>query len=240
MNINLNTYMIEAAPTYEEGARYLKTIYGDNKQRYEARFESLLDTFLLMHEVPNRIDIINFYSDLFNEVTAYSYKEAFNIKDADFRNAVFSIINVPEMIKNLGSERIKTDGIKLKNKVYNTITKEFEIQDFTQIYELHKVNGEDLGLQDEDLYAIKCWCTSTAQEHWLWVDSDTGKSEDPLTAIASTCKVYKSMLGNIKHIIRQGDVFLFEMLNDTIIPQEDEEIIPLDKDTYFKLLISQS
>ena len=232
--------MIETASTYEEGAKYLKTIYGDNKQRYEARFESFLDKFLSMHGVLNRIDIINLYNDLFDKVTAYSYKDAFNIKNTDFRNTVFSIINVPEMIKNLGSKRIKTDGIELRNKIYNTITKEFEIQDLTQIYELHKVNGEDLGLPDEALYAIKCWCTSTAQEHWLWVDSDTGKSKDPLTAIASTCKVYKSMLGNIKHIIRQGDIFLFEMLDDAIIPQENEEIISLDKDTYFKLLISQS
>ncbi len=74
----------------------------------------------------------------------------------------------------------------------------------------------------------------------MWVDSDTGKSEDPLTAISSNCNLYKWMLCNIKHIIRQGDVFLFEMLDDTIIPKENEKIVPLDKDTYFGLLVSQS
>ena len=149
------------------------------------------------------------------------------------------MIDVPEMINNLGSERISTEGIDLVNKTYNIKTGEFEDVDMTQIYELHRVNGSKLGV-NQDIYAIKCWCTSTDQEHWLWTESRPSGNDVALKAIASTCMVYKPMLGKIKHIIRQGDVFLFEMTEKVVLNEDKDEVVPLDKDTYFKLLKSQS
>ena len=70
-----------------------------------------------------------------------------------------------------------------------------------------------------------------------WKKSFTNDS--PLEAIASTCVIYKSMYGKIKHIIRQGDVFLFEMTED-VTPSENEETMTLSMNEYFSLLKSQA
>lgn len=239
--INSSSLLIESAPSYIEGVRYLKTKYRNNKSRFISRFIEPNKKYLQMDEVKNYQDICDFYVKLWDrsDVTEFSFKQAFEIKNNEFRALVFSIIDVPEMIKELGSKMIKVEGKELVNKTYNKYTDKFINEPFTQIYELHEVNSEKLGLT-ETLYAIKCWCTSTNDEHWLWVDLKTGASHDPLKAIASTCKVYKSMIGNIKHIIRQGDVFLFEMLDENIRPIENEEVVSLDADTYFSLIKSQS
>lgn len=231
--INLETYLIESCPTYEDGVRYLRNKYSNNYKRFIERFINPLRIWLSMNDVPNIDDIISIYLNLWSRVKSFSYKEAFEIKDGNFRALVFSVIDVPEMIKHLGSKRIKTDGIELENKAYD---KTFKL---SQVYELHKVDCSELEIE-EDVFAIRCWCTSTNTEHWLWIDKKEGLKNDPLSAIASTCKVYKSMIGNIKHIIRQGDVFIFEMKNDNFVPKEDEEIVSLDKNTYFNLLKCQA
>ncbi|MCK5788799.1 MAG: hypothetical protein KAH32_07360, partial [Chlamydiia bacterium] len=134
---------------------------------------------------------------------------------------------------------------RLKDRHWNTITQEFEDIEFDQVYELHKVDTTKLmddadDDNDEAVYSIKCWCTSTDEVHWLWVDSEVAGSEDPLEAIASTCMIYESMSGRIKHIIRQGDVFLFEMLDENYMPNEDEVKVPMKAKEYFRLLKSQS
>jgi hypothetical protein len=123
--------------------------------------------------------------------------------------------------------------------VWNPRKKEFENIQTTLVYELHHANGEKLGLENAILPIVKCWCTSTNNEHWLWVNPDKIIDNSPLSAIASTCCIYKSMHGKIKHIIRHGDVFIFEMI-EKIIPVENEEIISLHTDEYFSLLKSQS
>jgi hypothetical protein len=240
--INTETLMIDDSPTYVDGIRYLKTKYQGNKERFLSRFVEPTRELLQMEECENYKEVMDFYVSLWDLHPKFSYQEAFEISDNSFSSKVFSVINVPEMIENLGTTRIKTEGIELINRVYNEHTQGFDEIKLTQIYELHNVNSEKLGLSEnsEKIYAIKCWCTSTEEEHWLWVDNEIGKQENPLEAIASTCKVYKSMLGNIKHIIRQGDVFLFEMIDDNIEPKENEEVVPLDSKTYFKLLKSQS
>lgn len=232
--IDINSFLEEDCPTIEESVRYLKTLYNSNRDRYQARFLEPSRVWLSMNEVKNGEKIIDFYDKLFDNYKQYSYSEALSIKNSLFRGKVFSAIDVPQMIANLGSTRIAVEGVELENNLYDTIKGEFTKHKFTQIYELHKVNGEGLELT-EDIYAIKCWCTSTEEEHWLW----TTEEKDPLEAIANCCIVYKKMVGNIKHIIRQGDVFLFEMKNEIDI-SEDDETIPLSKDIYFSLLKAQS
>lgn len=238
MFISTDNFMILNAPTYIDGAKYLKTRFRSNKSRFLKRAIEPISQWLQMNGIENYNDWVQLYTNLFDKVNPYSYAEALNIKNDEFRAEVFSIIDVPQMIKNLGSTRIKVEGIELINKVYNTVTKSFDEMPLTQIYELHLVNGKKLGI--EDCYAIKCWCTSTKEEHWLWVNDEQAASGSPLEAIASTCNIYECMENNIKHIIRQGDVFLFEMIDPSFRVKNFNAVKPLDKETYFKLLKSQS
>jgi hypothetical protein len=237
--INTGTLLIQNLTTYEMCGRYLRTQFTDNKDRFVKRFIEPLSTFLTMNSVENHKDVIKLYMKLWDISKPYTYSEAFGITNAEARATVFSVINVDEMVNNLGTTRIKTSGIDLVNRTYNTVTGTHEDNEFTQIYELHQVNGSKLGLSTNELYAIKCWCTSTDQVHWLWTSAEMGRTGDPLAAIADCCKYYVGMQGKITHIIRQGDVFLFEM-SEPYIPTADEEVCSSTKDEYFKLLKSQS
>ena len=218
-------------------AKYLKGAYGSNLPRFRKRFVDFFESCFKAHDLEYLTDIIKNIETLWHQVEPYSYKEAFEISNQEFRIKVFSSIDIVEMINELGSTRIKTEGKDLINKTWNQTLQKFEEKPYTVVYELHHVNGEKLGLSGQALPVIRCWCTTTDEEHWLWVNNV--KDNSPLEGIASTCVIYKSMLGKIKHIIRQGDVFLFEMAEECV-PSEDDELMSLPMETYFGLLKSQA
>ena len=97
------------------------------------------------------------------------------------------------------------------------------------------MNGEKLGLT-ENVFAIRCWCTTTDKEHWLWIEEQYKNS--PLEAVASTFRIHENLISNIKEIKRQGDVLLVEMLDENIKPEGN--IVPLNATQYFSLLTAQS
>lgn len=224
----------------KELTKYLKGVYKENKPRFKSRFSDFFRAQFKAFNIEHcsyLIDNIEYSWDLVNPFT---YKESFEIKNQNFRALVFSSINVRDMIKELGYKRVNTEGRELVNKTWNTYLHKFEEVPYSVIYELHHVNGEKLGLgEGSKLPVIKCWCTTTKEEHWLWVDNDSFENNSPLQAIASTCVIYKSMHDKIKHIIRQGDVFIFEM-NEDVMPTETEETMALSMNEYFSLLKSQA
>jgi hypothetical protein len=118
--------------------------------------------------------------------------------------------------------------------VGETVTQVYE-NNTSFMAEVHEVDGTKLGL-NEKLYVLKCWCTTTNKEHWLWVEKEYAE-KGPLEAIASTVRVYENMIPFIKYIKRQGDVLLFEM-SEKIIPHG--KIIPLTAEQYFSKLIAKS
>lgn len=222
-----------------ELTRYLKLAFRDRKADFEEKFVNLFKSYFKAYNMEYYNDILYNMKNLWDVVTPFTFEEAFNIKNNDLRIKVFSSFNIEEMIKNLGTTRVKVEGKDTINKVWNKFTNEFEDIPVTLIYELHHVDGTKLNLQNQILPVVKCWCTSTNQEHWLWVNPSKIIDDSPLSAIVSTCCIYESMQGKIKHIIRHGDVFIFEML-EKVIPNENEEIVTLSVEDYFSLLKSQS
>jgi hypothetical protein len=219
--------------------RYLKLAYSNSKIDFYEKFILLFESYFKANNIEYYNDILYNIESMWDIVTPFSFEDAFNIKNDQLRIKVFSSFNIEEVINKLGTNRIKTEGKETINKVWNEITNEFENVPVTLIYELHHVNGTKLNVEDEVLPVVRCWCTSTNQEHWLWVDPSKIIDNSPLSAIASTCCVYESMMGKIKHIIRHGDVFIFEMLEE-IIPDENDKVISLSVEDYFSLLKSQS
>lgn len=214
--------------------RYLKGIH-TNKTRFKTRFTDNIEEICEKHPIFSNVKgLITEMLGLYSKVKPFSYAEAFAIKDEQFKAVVFGSVNINEMIDSLGSKRIKTDGIKLNHKQFTLDGELNGYKEYDNIYEVYEVDGNKLGL-DEKLYVIKCWCTSTNKEHWLWID---GKhKDDPLSAIAATFMIHENLIPNIKEIKRQGDVLLVEMKED-IMPEGN--IVSLTKEQYFGLLTCQS
>ncbi len=227
--------------TNNEYLRYLKGIH-TNKERFINRYvNEKLKTFKKfefekLEPEANKVTM-EFFDYLLNEydnVEPFSITEAFTLEDREFQALVFASINITDMIHSLGVKRIKTDGINVKHRKYNHEGEFIGIEDFSNIYETHEVNGEKLGLT-EPLYVIKCWCTSTNKEHWLWID-ETYK-DDPLNAIASTFMVHENVIPHIKALKRQGDLLLVEMKEEV---KPEGKLVSLTKEQYFGLLVAQS
>lgn len=216
-------------------ARYLKGKYRGNLERFEERFLNPLKEAVIMYDRPEKVHCLDIVRNSFIKREPFSYKEAFEIQHREFQALVFGSINVPEMISNLGSERIATEGIPVKHRKYKE-DYSYEMIEYTCIYELHKINIKELTQRDDHAFAIKCWCTSTDKEHWLWVD-EKAAAKGIKEAVASMCVVYKNLIPYIKHIKRQGDVFLFELTQE-VFPQG--ELVSLTADQYFGWLIAQS
>lgn len=242
LDFNLeNSYFSDYNVDEVQITKYLKGVYRKNKPRFKKRFLDYFRKAFVAYEVEHLNYLMDNIEYIWDKVEPFTYKEAFEIENQNFRALVFSSIDIREMIENLGSKRVATEGRELINKVWNPTEGRFEEIPYTVVYELHHVNGEKLGVTEEvNLPIIRCWCTSTDEEHWLWVDNKFAENgASPLEAISSTCVVYESMKGKIKHIIRQGDVFLFEMIED-VTPSDNEPTVALTMEEYFSLLKSQA
>ncbi len=194
----------------------------------------------------NLLRFLNVDEAAWNRIRRLTYSEAFSIKDAELRAQVFAGINIREMMENLGYERLAVEGMKVKRRKY-TEDGEYEIVENDVIYELLKVEVSKL-LGDEARvktyrHVVKCWCTSTGKDHYLWVEDQY--ATDPLTAIASTCRLQEDLIQHIKTLKRQGDLFLLEF-KDGFDPYAQGAISPekprraLTKQEYFELLVAES
>lgn len=250
LSINLTKKELYSNVANEDVIKYLKGIF-TNKARFESRFinevKGVKDTMTKLqakgkldkydHVEPNDFECEDFMNELleiYDQVEQFTYPEAFKLDNQRFQIEVFGSIDITEMIEELGHERIKTEGKPVKHKQFDNEGNFLGYKEYDNIYEVHKVKGDKLGL-DEDLYAIKCWCTTTNQEHWLWIEDEY--KDDPLEAIASTFRIHENLIPHIKELKRQGDVLLVEMKKD-VTPEG--EIVPLNAEQYFSLLTAQS
>jgi hypothetical protein len=217
--------------------RYLKTKY-TNRERFIAGFvspiEELIEKSGDLALLKSLSDVLTRFTEEYDSVKPYTYSEAFRINSELFKSIVFGCIRVPDMIRELGHKRFATAGRPVRHKQFSKSGEFLGYREYDVIFETHRVNGKKLGLQ-EDVYAVRCWCTSTDNEHWLWIDEQY--KADPLEAIARTFFIHENLIPFIKELKRQGDILLVELTED-IEPRGN--MVSLTKEQYFGLLTAQS
>lgn len=211
----------------EEALRYLKGIY-TNEQRFKHRFLNKIS------KIPELSNIFDFFKTNYSKLEPYSYIDAFNLKNQEFQAIVFGSINISEMIENLGKTRLKIEGKLVKRKTFFKNGDFDKISENNVIYETYEISGKKLNLPN-NIYAVKCWCTTTNKEHWLWLEEVY--KNNPLAAIASTFRFHENIIPYIVEMKRQGDIMLVELSKD-IEPKGN--IIPLTAEQYFKFLTAES
>lgn len=214
----------------ENALRLLKGIY-NNKERFIDRYLSFYEQIELLKP------LCNYFLENFDKAFPFSYKEAFAIDDENFRNMVFSTINISDLIKNLGATKIKSDGREVTRKCFDKYGNTLPNKSHHVIYETYAIDCTKLIRNTESLdrnytaYVVKCWCTSTNKEHWIWIESTY--NDNPLEAIASTFRFHKNVIPHIKELKRQGDIMIVE-LHKEVSPKG--KIIPLTAEQYFNFL----
>lgn len=240
LSVNLTQKTLIDGVENTDVVKYLKGIF-TNTERFKSRFTDILRGVHKREDIPEENvsifvcdDFMDEIENIFQNCEPFTYEEAFKIEKREFQAIVFGSINVSEMITALGANRIATDGIEVKHKRFSENGELLGIEDYHNIYEIYEVSGEKLGLS-ENIYALKCWCTSTNKEHWLWIEDEY--KDKPLEAVASTFRIHANLIPHIKELKRQGDVLLVEM-KEQVVPEG--EIVALTAEQYFGLLTSQS
>jgi hypothetical protein len=172
--------------------------------------------------------------EMYDDIKPFSYKEAFEIEDNDFKSKVFGTVDITEMIENLGHERIETAGKRVSRKQFDSEGKFLGMKEYDVVYETHEVYGKELGLRN-NVFAVKCWCTSTEDAHWIWIDN--AYKNDPLAAIASTFRIAENLIPYIKELKRQGDIMIVELTED-VTPEGN--VVALTPEQYFGNLTAES
>ena len=222
--------------TNDQAMRYIRTRY-TNKERFVSGFVTPVQDLVskCSTELPtNLIALVDLLVTSYDTAEPYTYAEAFKLESESFKSLVFGCIRVPEMIRELGHHRIATKGRQVRHKQYapdGTFTGYLE---YDVIFETHQVDGTKLGVL-EPIYAVRCWCTTTRDEHWLWIQDEWAM--DPIEAIAHTFQVHENLVPHIKELKRQGDVLLVELTEDV---EPRGAMVTLSADQYFGLLTAQS
>jgi hypothetical protein len=233
-----NNRFFENVPN-SDVARHLKGVFSNNERFIERYVEPNKDRLkyfngLTDEEIKQFKANLDGLVELFEAAKPYSYKEAFEIEDEQYRAVVFGSVDIAEMVNELGGKRINTAGKELNMKQYDKEGNYLGTINQHNIYEVYEVDSTKLG-GEENLYAVKCWCTTTNKEHFIWIEKEY--KDDPLTAIASTFRVHENVIPHITEIKRQGDILLVETSED-VTPAGN--IVPLTSEQYFGFLTAQS
>ncbi|MDR2238678.1 MAG: hypothetical protein LBE92_21380 [Chryseobacterium sp.] len=187
---------------------------------------------------PNFIKVLNTIKRLWDKVEPIRYEEFFTHYDRDFRLFCFSYLGVGTLMKKLDARKVAQDEILVNYFEYDENGNKKRVRR-TNHYEVYEVENEKFRLsmwgRERQSYAVKCWCPSTSEEHWLWIESQY--KNDALTAIASTFRIHENIIPHIRCLKRQGDVLICE-LEKEIVPEGN--IRPLTAEEYFNLLEAEA
>ncbi len=203
-------------------------------------------------------DFQDYVEEIWDSIEKVTAKEAFAQKNAEKRRVYFDSIGVIELFKQVNPELLDKQVIKKKRKRWDDKNDPYDYK-FEDVYELYAIDPKQLfkgtkeadswGFSTTDKYmAVRCWCTTTNREYWLYVPEEAcikdGKRKmwgkelkasdyDAIKAIAWTVRI------DITHpekIYRQGDIIIAKESKDSI------EIPPyhLTKDQYLKLMYSET
>lgn len=224
----------DSSVTTNDVLRYIKGLY-PKKGVFERDELSIIKQDNANYSDEGILDELISLLEGYDDFEPFTFKEAFEIQNAAFKANVFGTINIGNMIAEMGATRIKVEGKLVNRRKYDSNGDYLGDAENNVIYETYEVNGAKLGITTS-LYVVKCWCTSTDKEHWLWIEPQY--KDNPLEAIASTARFSASIIPHIKAIKRQGDIFLLEM-NADVTPLTDD-IRPLTSEEYFTLLVAES
>lgn len=175
--------------------------------------------------------------DSIEDITA---TEAFALKNVEIRRLYFKAIGVAEMFSELEPELIHKTILDKQGLSWDEKDKEMSTP-ITDMYELYKIQGSKLFPEESSswrqenatVYAVRCWCSTTKREYWIYVPKYIGEKGDALEAIAWTVQLN---ITNPAYIHRQGDVIIAKA------SPESKECTPyhLEASQYKSLLISAS
>ena len=174
-------------------------------------------------------DFGKFVEETWDDIKPVTVEEALAIQNTETRRTYFDCIGVVQLFKNLNPTLRDRKVITKKRTGWDDENKEI-VRTFEDVYELYEIEGSKLfgkdrwGREANPVFAVRCWCTTTNREYWLyvpqeaatgqrWFNSEDRANYNAIRAIAWTIRI------DITHpekIYRQGDIIVAKRSNESM------------------------
>lgn len=248
MKINYadQTYVVNNRSGFDltTALRLWKTKYADDYRDFQKE--------VITHESLNDFD--QFVQECWDKIKPVTVEEALKVANTEERRTYFDAIGIEKLFKSLDPKLLDKQVVK-KNRQrwdenFNEYTHEFE-----DVYELYEIDGEKLfdrdrwGNTPEPIYAVRCWCTTTNREYWLyvtkeaalgsdWWHSNSKSKPDAVRAIAWTVRI-DVPAEDVEKIYRQGDIIVVKT-NTGFTDAKTSRPYHLSKEQYLSLMYSET
>lgn len=245
--------------------------YSEYKYIVNGRHGYDLTTALRLWKTKYQDDIKNFYKDViihdqlqdfkafveecWDDVQPYTVEDAFKQTNTEDRRVFFDAIGIEKLFKSLDPKLLDKQTIKKSRTRWDKDDNEY-VHEFEDVYELYEIDGEKLFVKEFEwqtinpVYAVRCWCTTTNREYWLyvpkeaalgarWWHSDNKSEPDAIRAIAWTVRIDVPE-ENVDRIYRQGDIIVAKMKDKAKLTETTLNPYHLTKEQYLSLMYSET
>ena len=229
--------------TLSEAMQLWKTKYQDD----------IRDFYKEVCNHPSMDELKEFVTDNWESINPINVQQAFMQDNIEKRRAFFDAIGIARLIKELDPVLLDKQTITKKRFGWDDDNKEVETI-FEDTYELYQVSKDILykGITDrwfignDDTYVVRCWCTTTNREYWIFTQNLTNiyhinpktnnYEKHPHDAIASIAWTIRINVKNPERIYRQGDIIVVKHGPDST----ETRPYHLDKEQYLQLMYSET
>jgi len=250
MQINYadQTYVVNNRSGFDltTALRLWKTKYADDYRDFQKE--------VITHESLNDFD--QFVQECWDKVEPVTVEEALKVANAEERRTYFDAIGIEKLFKGLDPKLLDKQTIKKSRTRWNDEFKEYT-HEFEDIYELYEIDGKKLydkdrwGNDPQPIFAVRCWCTTTNREYWLYVPREAAlgsrwwssepeeNKPDAIRAIAWTVRIDVPE-ENVEKIYRQGDIIVAKMKDKAKATEITFNPYHLSKEQYLSLMYSET
>lgn len=195
-------------------------------------------------------DFGNFIEEFWESIEPVTVQQALAKDNTEERRVYFDCIGIEKLFKSLEPTLLDRQVITKYRTKWDDKNDPVEYQ-FEDVYELYGIDGSKMfekdrwGREPEPVFAVRCWCTTTNREYWLYVNKEAATGQrwgndnsqyDAIRAIAWTIRVDVEE-ENIERLYRQGDIIVAKIKDDT---QVSSFLRHISKEEYLTKLYSES
>ena len=231
MDFTKLTYYVERQPgiSYDNALMYWKTLYPSFSD-----FEKNVITQEGLKSFGEHC------AEKWDSILPATVAIAMSEKNLEMRRLFFKSMGIEKVFKELEPILINEQIIEFQNHLVD-INGNAYVKTILDKYQLYKILGDKLFPEENDkwrrsnadAYAVRCWCTTTDREYWIYVPRWIGESCDAIKAIAWTFRIN---ITDPEYIVRQGDIIIAKASDKS----EEINLRHLEKEEYIRLLKTQS
>lgn len=221
---------------------------------WKTRFETLQECITAVAAHPALGELAADITDNWDKIVPITVQDALQQKHIERRRLYFWAVGIIKIFRELDPVLLDKQTIVKKNNRWDG-----DMQPYTEniedTYELYQIDGNKLFNRETtegipswnqreavDVYAVRCWCTSTNREYWIYVNrtaalgSSWASNDDKPDAVRAIAWTIRLDISKPEKIYRQGDVIIAKASSDS----KKVSGYHLSKEDYLRLMYSES